>query len=391
MSRFRIGRISGDNPIRGHEATVTRIRYHSPPPRIAITNINDDDGLSSRKLVYEDRGVTGILQSNVYPRSKTLTLLSREAVNKPVVRYEPRHTPPDCFEAQDDALRKAEILLQETQRAETHADHDQFLKQTEAAKPPRRDSAVSEDDEPEPESTPTATKPREAVATVVVQEKRPPASIEPSKQRAPAVVESSEKRAPAIVESSEKRAPANIESQDTLARTPSPAVLASTEPQIIITTTEPLSHREDPSRDSPKRRKVGSSPKSSSPAQVGHVQPRKLRAESESQFVKPKTPPAPTCATPARGESVVSVRSTDSKSSRRSRGSRAIKDDLTIDSKFGMDANEPDEMEYKAANGRWYSSGTLERPEWAIDERPKTKVVAVSSRRSTGGWRTAGR
>lgn len=345
MYRFIIGRSSGDNPVRGYDATVTRIRYQSPPPRLAITQDNDDDGRSSKKLVYGDRGVTGILQTTTYPRSKTLTLLSKAAQDKPPVVLEPRFTPPDCFEAQDDALLKAEILLQETQRA------GKRVKRAKVVKSPRRDSAVSEDDEPAPQVDVTATKPQEALAT-----------IEPPEQNSVAT-----------------------EPQEAPATSDMPIVHANTEPQIIITTTEPIEpppHAEDQTRESPKRRKLSPSPRPSSPAQSTPAQPPKSRAESESRFAKPKTPPVTQSVAPAaRGESVASVRSTDSKSSRRSRGSRTIKDDLTIDSKFGVDPDDLNEMEYKDGKGKWYIVDGP-RPSWAVDERPRNRNVA---RRSTIG------
>lgn len=348
MYRFIIERVSGDRPIRGRDDTVTRIYYQDPPPRTAVTSDNDDSGLSSSNLVYGNRGVTGVLQSTLYPRSATLTLLSKEAADKPVVHYEPRHTPPDSFEAQDFALRKAEILRQQAKRAK------KTVKRTRRAKSPRRDSAVSEDDEPVSGTTVLAAK-----------EQAPPlATLDPQEQSALPT----------------------IESQDVLTTTT--PLLPPGEPQIIVTTTEPLTHRSDEIRESPKRQKLSPSPRMSSPAMPASNRPSKSRAGSEMRFAKPRTPPASAMATPAkRGESVVSVRSTDSRSSRRSRGV-PIKDDLTIDSKFGMDAGELHEVEYLAKDGKWYEvTGGLGRPDWALDARPKVRVVTPSNRRSTGGWR----
>lgn len=78
------------------DSTATRIRYQSPPPR-------DDDG------------ITAYLASG-----------------RNIKHMEPRHTPPDACLAQDQALGKAEVL----KAAE------------EAAKLPRRDSAVNTDPSP---------------------------------------------------------------------------------------------------------------------------------------------------------------------------------------------------------------------------------------------------
>lgn len=349
MYRFLIGRVSGDHPIRGRDDTATRIYYQSPPPRTAITNDNDDDGRHSRDLVYGDRGVTGVLHETLYPRSKALTKLAKSAVDKPAVHYEPRHTPADSFDAQDLALRQAPTSLPKTQRTKKSAKHVKVVK------PPRRDSAVSEDDEPEPEIVVTAPKPQESLATV---------------------------------EPQDLLALPTIESQDSLS--PSIPIITKTEPQTVITSTEPFTHRGDGSRASPKRRKLSPSPSSSSPAKSAPARRSKLRAESESRFAKPKTPPASAMSAPTpRGESVASVRSTDSKSSRRSRGgSGIIKDDLTIDSKFGKDADDPDDVEYLYKDGKWYAVvDGLGRPAWALDVRPKVKMVAPTPRRSTGGWR----
>lgn len=291
--------------------------------------------------------MTGILQSTAYPRSKALTLLSRESLDKPVVRYEPRHTPPDCFEAQDFALRKAEILLQETQRAMKQS------KRAKAAESPRRDSAVSEEEADEVQITVTAAASREESLV----------TVRPTDQ-------------PSLI---------NTKPHQVHATPDLPQVLTTVEPQIIVTTTEPHSPRGDGARESPKRRKLASSPKSHSPAPPAGFRSSNSRAGSESRFAKPRTPSAPATAPPPapRGESVASVRSTDSKASR-----HAIKDDLTIDSKFGKEADDSDEAEFLARDGKWYAYTGKEWPGWALETRPKTKIVAAPSRRSTGAWRS---